>query len=63
MFRVDNFVVLGEVNISDNEKKFLNVHFKYRETQKLRPNDLEMEIAKTGRGVQITALDMQICKI
>ena len=44
--RKSKFIILGDISISDAEAKYLEVHFKCREIQKLRRTDLETEITK-----------------
>ena len=46
MSKVPNFLVLGNITLSECEQDFLNVHYKCREVQKLKKLDLEVEISK-----------------
>ena len=46
MSKQPNFVKLGEIDLSENEEKFLNVHYKVREAQRLRKIALEIEVSK-----------------
>ena len=46
MAKVPNYVILGDLTLNNHEEKFLNIHFKCRERQKLQKLDLEIEISK-----------------
>ena len=44
--RNSNYVVLGDIDLEESEKKFLEIHYKCRERQKVNRLDLEIEINK-----------------
>ena len=51
-----NFITLGNVELDEEEKEFLQVHYKCREKQRLRKVKIEAEIAKVGSNT-----DMRDC--
>ena len=46
--KIDNYVILGDIVISENEKLFLSVHYKCRNRQKMSKVDIETEVTKLG---------------
>ena len=46
--KVPNYIVLGEIELSVNERKFLDVHSKCRENRKQSNVDIEIKITKMG---------------
>ena len=46
MKKIPNYVILGDVTVTEEEKRFLDIHYKCRETQKLRKVELETEVSR-----------------
>ena len=46
--KVDNFVVLGDIEISDVEKKFLSIHYKCKTRKYRTDNDIKIKVNKIG---------------
>ena len=46
MERVLNYMVMGDIELSDVEKEFLNIHYKCRERERISKFDLEVELTK-----------------
>ena len=43
-----NYIVLGDISLDQNERDYLQVHYKCREYQHLNRLDLEVDIIKLG---------------
>ena len=48
LVKVRNFIVLGDIYLSDCEKKFLDVYYKCRENRSQTNVDVEVEVSKNG---------------
>ena len=44
--KVENFVILGEIEVSDCEKKFLSVHYKCRVRKHMTLDEIDVEVNK-----------------
>ena len=46
--KVDNYVILGDIEVSDDERDYLSIHYKCSLGKKMTDDDVEIEVAKLG---------------